>query len=247
MIKLDQKTAVNLVIFILVFCGILYLLYVFGWLDLFLSKQRLLQFIEEHRTNAVLLFIGLQALQVVFAPIPGEVSGFVGGILFGTFWGIVYSTIGLTLGSWIAFSLAKLVGRPLVEAVVSQETIQRYDYVMKHKGLFLAFLLFIIPGFPKDFLCYLLGLGHMGHGAFLLVSTLGRLLGTTMLTLGGSFFRAKQYAALFMLVGIAIFLVLLTMIYRKSLERWFRNIRAAQLLKHRSDRDRAQGKDEGNR
>jgi hypothetical protein len=37
------------------------------------------------------------------------------------------------------------------------------------------------------------------------------------------------------------------MIYRKSLERWFRNIRAAQLLKHRSDRDRGQGKDEGNR
>lgn len=236
MIKLDKKTIINLTVFFLVFVGIMYLMYAFGLLDLFVSKQRLLQFIDEHHTNAVVIFIGLQALQVVFAPIPGEVTGLVGGFLFGTFWGVVYSTIGLTLGSWVAFSLAKLVGRPLVESVVSQETIQRYDYVMKHKGLFLAFLLFIIPGFPKDYLCYLLGLGHMGHVSFLAVSTSGRLFGTVLLTLGGTFFREKHYGALFMLTGATIFFILLTMIYRKTIEQWFRDLRAAHLLKTRSGR-----------
>jgi uncharacterized membrane protein YdjX (TVP38/TMEM64 family) len=242
MIKLGKKTIINFSIFLLAFCGVIYLMYVFGWLDLFMNRQRLVQFIEEHRTYAVSIFIGLQSLQVVFAPIPGEVTGFVGGILFGTFWGIVYSTIGLTIGSWMAFTLARIVGRPLVESIVSPEIIQRYDYVMKHKGLFLALLLFVIPGFPKDYLCYLLGLGHMGLGAFLLISTLGRLLGTVMLTLGGAFFCNRQYWQLFTLVGICIFLILVTMIYRTAIEQWFRDLRASHLLKLRAKRDRMNGK-----
>jgi uncharacterized membrane protein YdjX (TVP38/TMEM64 family) len=236
MFKLDKKIVINFLIFLFAFSGIIYLMYAFGWLDLFIDKERLLAFIEKHRAYAVSIFIGLQILQVVFAPIPGEVTGFVGGIIFGTFWGVVYSTIGLTIGSYIAFVLAKIVGRPLVESVVNTEAIKQYDYLMKHKGLFLAFLLFLIPGFPKDYLCYLLGLGHMGHGAFLLISTLGRLLGTAMLTLGGSLFCNQRYWELCTLAGISISLIILTMIFRKTIEQGFRQLRASHLLKTRAAR-----------
>jgi uncharacterized membrane protein YdjX (TVP38/TMEM64 family) len=76
----------------------------------------------------------------------------------------------------------------------------------------------------------------MGQRDFLLVSTTGRLLGTTLLTLGGTFFRDKRYGALFTLLGISMLLILLTMVYRVTIERWFRRQRAAQLLKHRADR-----------
>src|SRR5581483_8139255 len=102
------------------------LLYASSLFDLFINRRHLVGFIKEHRTYAALIFIGLQALQVVAAPVPGEVTGFAGGIIFGPIWGVVYSTIGLTLGSWIAFVLARLLGRPLVERMVSAETIQRY-------------------------------------------------------------------------------------------------------------------------
>jgi len=235
MVNLDKKSIAGLVLAGLVLGGITYVLYAHGLIAYFLDQQRLMGFINEHRSYAVLIFIGLQALQVVAAPVPGEATGFVGGMLFGTLGGVLYSTIGLTIGSWIAFLLARLAGRPLVERVVNPATIKQYDYVMKHKGLFLAFLMFLIPGFPKDFLCYLLGLGHMRQRDFLLVSTSGRLLGTVLLTLGGTFFRDRKYGALFTLVGISLLAVLLTMIYRKNIERWFRNLRAAQLIKHRAD------------
>jgi uncharacterized membrane protein YdjX (TVP38/TMEM64 family) len=234
MITLNNKSITSLAIFIVFVAFLIYVLYVLGLLDLFTDRHRLLKFIEDHKTYAAIIFIGLQALQVVLAPVPGEVTGFAGGMLFGTFWGIVYSTVGLTLGSWAAFLLGRAVGRPLVEAVIDRGTIKRYDYVMKHKGLFLAFLLFIIPGFPKDYFCYLLGLGHMGHAAFLLVSTLGRLLGTTLLTLGGVYFRTANYRALFTLVGVSIVFILTTMVFRANIERWFRRIRAIQRLKSRS-------------
>ena len=118
--------------------------------------------------------------------------------------------------------LARTAGRPLVEKIVNPETIRRYDYVMKHKGLFLAFLMFLIPGFPKDILCYILGLGHMGHRDFLMVSTTGRLLGTVLLTLEGELFRDKRYAAFFTVLGISIAIILLVMVYRNGIERWFR-------------------------
>ncbi|HSB34032.1 MAG TPA: VTT domain-containing protein [Nitrospirota bacterium] len=234
MITFGRKTIIGFVLAGLVLAGLLYLLYANGFIEYFTDRRRLLNLINAHRAYAALIFIGLQALQVVAAPVPGEVSGFVGGVFFGTARGILYSTVGLTLGSWMAFMLARLAGRPLVELVVKTETIKRYDYVMKHKGMFLAFLMFLIPGFPKDILCYLLGLGHMGQRDFLIVSTSGRLLGTVLLTLGGAFFRHRRYGALFTLAGVCIFIILLAMIYRETIERWFRSMRAAQLIKHRA-------------
>jgi uncharacterized membrane protein YdjX (TVP38/TMEM64 family) len=236
MIKLDKKTIAWFVVTCLFLAGLSFVLYEYGFIEYFTDRRRLLNFINEHRANAAIIFIGLQVLQVIAAPVPGEATGFVGGMFFGTWWGILYSTIGLTIGSWIAFMLSRLAGRPLVEMIVKSETIKRYDYVMKHKGMFLAFLMFLVPGFPKDILCYLLGLGHMGQRDFLLVSTTGRLLGTTLLTVGGSLFRVKRYGALFTLFGISLFFILLAMIYRDAIERKFRRLRFAQIIKHRAKR-----------
>lgn len=238
MMRFNKKIFLDLAGIGAVIAVVVYLLFTLGLFEFLTDKQRLLGLIKTHRANAIFIFIGLQVLQVVAAPIPGEVSGFVGGMIFGTAWGILFSTIGLTLGSWLAFTLSRLLGRPLVEMVVSAETIRRYDYVMKHKGMFLAFLMFLIPGFPKDFLCYLLGLGHMRQRDFLIVSTLGRLLGTTLLTLGGSYFRNERYGAFFTLAGLSLAVILLAMIYRERIERWFRLMRAAQRLKSMAERRR---------
>ncbi len=238
MIRFDKKTALKLAGIGGFIAASTYILYATGLFDFFTDKQRLVGFIREHRAYAAFIFIGLQTAQVIAAPVPGEVTGFAGGILFGTLWGIVFSTIGLTLGSWLAFGLSRLLGRPLVEMVVNPETIKKYDYVMKHKGMFLAFLMFLIPGFPKDILCYILGLGHMGQREFLLVSTIGRLLGTTLLTIGGAFFRNERYGAFFTLTGISIGVILLVMIFRENIERWFRRMRAAQRLKSMAERRR---------
>lgn len=235
MLKLDRKSIQQLLLIAALLTMGTYLLYHFGLIDLFMDRQRLLKFIEEHRAYAALIFIGLQSLQVVAAPVPGEVTGFVGGYFFGAFWGIIFSTIGLTIGSWTAFMIARLLGRHIVEAVVNAEVIKRYDYVMKHKGLFIAFVMFLIPGFPKDLLCYLLGLGHMGQRDFLLVSTTGRMLGTTLLTVGGTLFRDERYGAFFTVAGIGIGAILLVMIYRENIERWFRKLRASHHWKTRAE------------
>jgi uncharacterized membrane protein YdjX (TVP38/TMEM64 family) len=98
----------------------------------------------------------------------------------------------------------------------------RFDYLLHHKGAFLVFLLFLIPGFPKDYLCYILGLGHLSTMEFLVIGGTGRLFGTILLTLGGNYIRHHQYGRFSILVGVALVVVLVAMAYRDKIERLFR-------------------------
>jgi uncharacterized membrane protein YdjX (TVP38/TMEM64 family) len=182
------------------------------------SPQRLGDFIRSFGAVSPLIFIALQVFQVLFAPIPGEVTGFLGGFIYGNFFGLLYSTIGLGIGSWLAFVFARWVGRPLVERIIKQKTLDRYDYLMAHQGTWIAFLLFLIPGFPKDYLCYLLGLGHMDLKTFLIISTAGRFLGTALLTFQGHLAREKNYLVLGIVIGVSLLLLAGAYFLRPKLE-----------------------------
>jgi len=168
----------------------------------FLDKERAIRLLTSLGRHSVPVFISLQVLQVVIAPIPGDVTGLIGGYLYGPVWGTLYSSIGLTIGSWLAFALARLYGLPLVEKAITPSFIQKYDYFMKHRGVWVSFLLFLIPGFPKDYLCYILCLSHMGTWTFLLICTTGRLYGTILLSVGGSCLHNRHSTALLYLLGI---------------------------------------------
>lgn len=184
--------------------------YAFIHYDLYLffkDRYKLLSFIKSYPYDEV-VFIALQIIQVVAAPIPGEISGFIGGYLYGPFWGTVYSTIGLTIGSWFAFLLARYFGEPLLEIVISKEVFKKFENFMEHKGLLVSFLLFLVPGFPKDYLCYIMGVSLIPTGTFIIISTAGRIFGTIMLSIMGSFVSNGQYAFLTVvfILGIAVFI-----------------------------------------
>ncbi len=223
----------RLLILILIVGGLTVILYETGVIQFFLNKQRMAQFLDSLGPWSVLVFILLQIAQVVAAPIPGEVTGFLGGYLFGKFFGVVLSTIGLTLGSYMAFVLARAFGRPLIDKFVPNGTMKRFDYLLHHKAVFLVFLLFLIPGFPKDWLCYILGLGHMTTTQFLVIGGTGRLLGTILLTLGGSYLRHHQYVRFWILVGIGISVVIVALAYKDKLDRVFRFWHIKEIRKKR--------------
>lgn len=219
-----RKNHIWLKLFLLVLflAAFSYILYETGLIKFFLNKQRMITFIESLGPWGFVGFVLLQALQVVAAPVPGEVTGFLGGYIYGPYLGVLLSTIGLTLGSYAAFFLSRTFGKPFVDRFVSPGTMERFDYLLHHKGAFLVFLLFLVPGFPKDYLCYVLGLGHLSSIEFVVIGGAGRLFGTVLLTLGGNFIRLHQYKQFFVLVGAAIIFVLLAMAYKDKLEKLFR-------------------------
>lgn len=213
----------------------------------FIDKEKLLAFLASLGPLSFVGFIMLQAVQVVASPIPGEVTGLLGGFLYGPVLGVLLSTIGLTIGSYIAFSLARRFGTPFVEKFVHPATMDRFDYLLHHKGAFFVFLLFLIPGFPKDYLCYILGLGHLSTTEFLVIGGTGRLFGTILLTLGGNYIRNQQYMRFFILAGVAIVVVMLAMAYRDKLERLFRIWHITELRRKRNRRRASIGDSSGSK
>ena len=169
-----------------------------------------------------LLFIFLQILQVIVAPIPGEAIEFLGGYLFGLKAGLLYSMIGVVLGSWLAFSLARIFEKRVVEKFVSPELRKKFDYLIGHEGVMLSFILFLIPGFPKDTLCYILGLTPMSLGIFLIISTIGRIPGVLIATLQGAKAFEQQYKTLLILLGVSALMILLFYIYHDNIHRWIK-------------------------
>ncbi|MGV8075182.1 MAG: TVP38/TMEM64 family protein [Syntrophobacteraceae bacterium] len=212
----------KLLLLLLIIGSVAFLLYHFDMHRLFFSKRRLTGFIHSLGAWGFIGLIVLQALQVVVSPIPGEATGLLGGYLYGPYLGVLLSTIGLTLGSYLAFILSRALGRPFVKKFVPQSVLQRFDYLLHHKGAFLVFMLFLIPGFPKDYLCYILGLGSLTTKEFLLIGGTGRLFGTILLSLGGNFIRLHQYIRFSVLVLVALVILFWTLANRVKLERRFR-------------------------
>ena len=145
--------------------ALIFLLGIYGlspWgenLGKFYTEQKsLAEFLTSLGSYSPTFFILLQALQVVIALIPGELTGIVGGYVYGVSFGFIFSTLGLALGSLVAFELARILGRPFVEKFVNQKLIKKFEFLTSDAGATLCFLLFLLPGFPKDVLCYLLGL-----------------------------------------------------------------------------------------
>lgn len=186
------------------------------------DKEKVSAYLKTVGPAAPLTFIITQVLQVIFAPIPGEATGFIGGYLFGVPLGMLYSTIGLTLGSILAFFLGRFLEVKFVARVVSHETLKRFDFLMERQGALIAFFFFVVPGFPKDYLCFILGLSTIDWRLFFLMSTVGRLPGTLMLTLQGAQIYQGNYLLTALLFVFCLALAGGLFLFREPLYQWLR-------------------------
>ena len=169
---------------------------------------------------ATLVFMGLQIGQVLFAPIPGELTGFMGGYMFGAFNGFLLSTVGLTMGSMINFGIGHFLGERVVRKLVRCETYEKYNQMVQYKGILVIFIFFLIPGFPKDYLFMFLGLTSLPARVFFVLSTLGRMPGTLALSLQGASIFEKNYMFFVIVTALSLLFALVCYLARDSLYRW---------------------------
>jgi len=193
--------------------------------DTLYDRHQLKRLISSFGAYSPLAYILLQIIQVIVAPIPGGAIEFLGGYLFGVRAGFIYSMIGLFLGSWMAFGLARIFEKVAVEKFVSEQTRKKFDYLVEHEGVILSFVLFLIPGFPKDALCYILGLTPMHLGIFLTISTIGRIPGTLIACLQGGKAFDHQYYTFGILLGASALVILVFYIYHDEIHNWVKKLR----------------------
>lgn len=218
-VAVSLLAAIVVLVATLAFLGLLAPLYQ-GLSAIFRGKEQFRSYIEGWGRWAPLVFVVVQALQVVVAPVPGELTGAVGGFIFGTVPGVLYSTIGLTSGSMLAFLAARIIGLPLVKLAVSQPTLEKFHFLTERRGTFIAALLFVIPGFPKDILCYILGLSPMGLVTFSLVCALGRIPGTVMLSYCGCAVYDENWTSLALVSFVCVVLIALLALMNGRIELW---------------------------
>ena len=188
--------------------------------DLVTDREKSRAFISSFGTGAPVIFILFQILQVLFAPVPGEASGFIGGYIFGTFQGFLYSSIGLSVGSWINFSIGRLLGRHYVRKLIPGDKLERFDATLKHQGSIVVFILFIFPGFPKDYLCYFLGLSTFPLKVFILMASIGRMPGTFMLSLQGASLYDRSYGLFTITLILCLLFAFAGYRYREKIYQW---------------------------
>ena len=192
-------------------------------------REKTAKFFISFGPYSAAVFILVQALQVVISPIPGELTGVAGGYVFGRAFGFLLSTVGLTLGSWVAFELARILGRPMVERFTKKEILQKFEFLTTNTGATICFLLFLLPGFPKDYLSYILDLSPMSLGVFLVVSTIGRMPGTYLLTAQGASLRSGDYSMAVAFLVIAVAILFIAYLYRDRLSHWIKVKRSGDI------------------
>jgi uncharacterized membrane protein YdjX (TVP38/TMEM64 family) len=188
--------------------------------DLLSNRGRIENFISNFGWAAPPVFMGIQILQVILAPIPGEATGFIGGYLFGSFSGFIYSSIALAVGSWINFSLGRIVGERYVRKMISPAKFDKFDRLVRRQGVIVIFILYIFPGFPKDWLCLFLGITTLPIKFFLIAASIGRMPGTLVLSLQGELLFEKNYTSLIIFMAFSLLIAGCTYLYRDKLYCW---------------------------
>lgn len=142
---------------------------------------------SDNNVICAIVLLGIQILQIVVAFIPGEPIEILAGVLYGTFGGLAICSIGCVTASAVIFSLSKRFGRTLIKLFVGEDKFKKWKWVKDSERLYtITFILFFIPGTPKDILTYVIGISEMKLSEFIIISTIARTPSILTSTLAGS-------------------------------------------------------------
>lgn len=171
----------------------------FGLFSRLSDYDQLVEFMRREGAAGPLICVGVQFVQVVIFAIPGEITQFAAGYVFGAVRGFLYSVAGIMLGSAFNYSFARLVGRPVMERFMGERLLNKVDGLLEsRKGKSALFVLFLLPGMPKDAMSYGAGLSRLGIGEFIVISGLARAPALLFSTLIGAQLYERDYRSIAM-------------------------------------------------
>lgn len=187
---LNKQSLYRLILCVLIFadiCGIVFFtICATGIITKINSIQALRDYIARFGNMAVFLFILFCFLQVIVLPVPGSVAVAAGVALFGPLKCAIYSFIGIVTGSVVAFAVGRWIGYKAVKWIVGQDSIDKWMQKLKGKDYLILSIMFLLPMFPDDVLCFVAGLSSMTWIYFLIMITITRLISvvTTSYSIG---------------------------------------------------------------
>lgn len=174
------RLAICLIVCLLIISGIFFAVCATGFIKDMTSIEALRKYIESSGNWAVWVFILFQFLQVVILPIPSTVTVMAGVALFGPLKCSIFSFIGIFIGSVLAFGIGRWLGYKVVSWIVGKEDLEKWLKKIKGKDYLILSIMFLLPLFPDDVLCFIAGLSSMTWGYFLVMIFVTRALSITL-------------------------------------------------------------------
>lgn len=163
-------------IFLDIFAVVFFVICATGIISTINSIQGLRDYIAQFGNMAVVLYILFSFLQVVVLPVPGSVTVAAGVALFGPLKCAIYSFIGIVSGSIVAFAIGRWIGYKAVKWIVGKDTLDKWLAKLKNKDYLILSIMFLLPMFPDDVLCFVAGLSSMTWTYFIIMIVVTRLI-----------------------------------------------------------------------
>ena len=216
-------STVKIAVLVLLVIGVPLYLYFFkmDWLRGFKDIESIVAFLNQYKSQSILIYIGFQIVQIVISVIPGQVFQMAAGYLFGFWPALLYAMTGAVIGTGVSFLLAKLLGRDFLHLFFGEEKMSYYiERLNSRQAYTIVFFLYLIPGLPKDMISYAAGASEMRFKPFLLLSAVGRLPGMIGCLLMGTMVENGNYTGVIILAILAVIACGLCLFYRKKINAW---------------------------
>ncbi len=186
-------------------------------LDFISQPETLREWISQNQLIGALAMAGIMCMQVVIVIMPGELVEISAGYAFGSIGGMCLCLLGAAVGGAIIYIFTKRWGSKMVEAFISKEKMQSLSFIKNTDKLrLLVFVLFLIPGSPKDMITYFIGLTPMRLPSFLIISSIARIPSVISSTIGGDAIGEGNYMlAIIVFVITAVISLIGLLIYRR--------------------------------
>lgn len=182
------------------------------------EPERFRAWVDQRGAAAPVLFVGMVALQVVVAIIPGEPLEIAAGYAFGAVEGTLLCLAGIFIGSALIFLLVRRFGTRAIGVFFPLEKLRRLQWLQENERRlhFWVFLLMFLPGTPKDLLSYFVGLTRMPLLNWLVLTTVARIPSVVTSTIGGNALGSEKYVfALLVFIGTLSISALGIFIYKR--------------------------------
>ena len=190
-------------------------------IDRFKNLDEINKLLVQYKTASIFIYIGLQIFQIIVSVLPGQALQFAAGYAYHFWLGFLYSIIGISIGTVITFYLARLLGKDALLVIFGEEKFTKFIHTLNSKRSFLVlFVIFLIPGIPKDLFTYAAGVSEIRIVPFLMLSLIGRtpaMIGSIMM---GNMFFNGSYFGLIVLGTVAVILFAAGLMNREKMVKW---------------------------
>lgn len=178
-------------------------------LEHFRSLEALNAFLDRYHTTGIFVYLCLQILQILVPVIPGQAMQLAAGYMYVLPLALLLTLLGIAMGTIISFTMSRILGYDAMVLFFGQDRMAEYVVKLNSKrSCLVIFLLYLMPGFPKDFICFAAGVSRIRLIPFLILSVVGRIPALTLSLMIGRMTRAGSYTGAIVVCVVAVVLFL---------------------------------------